>query len=70
MDRVLADKTCYFSQPKGRQDLKIHEEFEVVHYAGTVKYSIKGFMDKNKVSGKLTWNISGPRHHYVRRHLL
>ena len=50
MDRALADNDHYFSQPKGRQDLKFHLEFEVKHYAGSVKYSIEGFMDKNKVS--------------------
>ena len=49
MDRVLADNEYYISNPKGRQDLKFNEEFEIKHYAGTVKYSILGFMDKNKV---------------------
>ncbi len=49
MDRVLADKDCYASKFKGRQDLKFHKEFEVAHFAGTVKYSIEGFTEKNKV---------------------
>ena len=52
MDRTLADKEHYASQPKGRQDLKFHREFEIAHFAGTVKYDIQGFMDKNKVRHK------------------
>lgn len=48
LDRALAQKDAYVSNAKGRQDLKFHLEFEVKHFAGTVKYSIQGFMDKNK----------------------
>ena len=58
MDRTLADNQFYASQPKGRQDLKFHREFEIKHYAGTVKYSIEGFMDKNKVSRLANYEVT------------
>ena len=48
----MSENSYYLSSAKGRQDLLFHQEFEVRHYAGTVKYSINGFVDKNKV-GKL-----------------
>ena len=39
---------CYFKDPKDRR--KWDKEFGIRHYAGTVIYSIKGFVDKNRDS--------------------
>lgn len=52
MNKVIEDKEKYISISEGKQDLLFHQEFVVVHYAGTVKYNIEGFMDKNKVCTK------------------
>jgi myosin heavy subunit len=53
LDRVLAQSEHYVSNAKGRQDLKFHLEFEIKHFAGTVRYSIDGFNDKNKVRSEI-----------------
>jgi myosin I len=50
LDKQLKDHAHYSSRGVNLSDksLAIRSEFRIVHYAGDVKYSIKGFIDKNK----------------------
>lgn len=67
MDNKLKMHAHYTSRRKDpkNKDLLHDQDFQIVHYAGDVKYSVEGFLDKNKDQlfqdfKRLLYNSSNP----------